>query len=84
MKYYDNTDDDNGDNASKSWSKFAGLYKLKTARVSTGRFGLYRLVGMPNDMCSPEIDELKPNSLRSRGAVGLTGDVLVRAKVVDA
>ena len=52
--------------------------------MSTGRFGLYRLVGMPNDMCSPEIDELKPNSLRSRGAAGLTGDVLVRAKVVDA
>jgi len=38
---------------------------------------------MPNEMCSPEIDELKPNSLRSRGAVGLRGDVLVRAKVVD-
>jgi hypothetical protein len=51
--------------------------------VSTGRHRLYRLVGMPNDMCSPEIDELKPNSLRSRGAVGLRGGVLVRAKVVD-
>ena len=52
--------------------------------MSTGRFGPYRLVRMPNDMCSPEIDELKPNSLRSRGAVGLRGDVLVRARVVDA
>lgn len=38
---------------------------------------------MSNDMCSPEIDELEPNSLRSRGAVGLRGDVLVRARVVD-
>jgi hypothetical protein len=50
----------------------------------TGSLRLYRLVGMPNDMCSPEIDELKPNSLRSRGAVGLRGDALVHAKVVDA
>jgi hypothetical protein len=53
-------------------------------RVSTGKHGLYRLVGMPNDICSPEIDELKPNSLRSRGAVGLRVVMLVRARVVDA
>lgn len=50
--------------------------------MSTGRFGLYRLVGMPNDMCSPEIDELKPNSLRSRGAVGLVGACKSGGRVV--
>ena len=29
MKYVDNADDDNGDDASKGWSKFAGISKLK-------------------------------------------------------